>query len=125
DLLGLVGVAVARERDAVGAEGVGLEHVGAGVGVLLVQLLDELGLRQVELVERPGEEDAALVEQRADRAVEEQRRGAQSVEERPHVMPLPRQGSLRTTRSRKSPITAEAAWNLKPVSSNRGMRSGR
>jgi hypothetical protein len=62
---------VARQRDPVRAEGVGLDDLGAGVHVVAVHGLDQLGLADVELVVAARVQHAALVEQRAHRAVEE------------------------------------------------------
>ena len=57
------------ELDAVGAERVGLDDVRAGAHVGLVHLGDQVRLRQVQLVERPVEEDALRVQHRPHRAV--------------------------------------------------------
>ena len=65
----LVGQAEVAQLDAVGAEGVGLDHVRAVADVGLVDLGDEIGLREVQLVEGAIEEDALGVEHRAHRAV--------------------------------------------------------
>ena len=45
-----IAVAVAGERQTIGAKSVGLENLGAGVDVLAVNALYELGLREIELV---------------------------------------------------------------------------
>ena len=76
--------AVRPELEAVGAERVRLDHVGAGVEVLLVDLPHESGVREVQLVEAAVEEDAARVEHRAHRPVEDDRPGGEPVEERLH-----------------------------------------
>ena len=57
------------QLDAVGAERVGLDDVGAGAHVGLVHVGDEVGLREVQLVEAAIEEDALGVEHRPHRAV--------------------------------------------------------
>ncbi len=45
-----------------GAEGIGLEDLGAGLDVLLVNLADQVGRRQIDLVEAAVDKDAARVE---------------------------------------------------------------
>ena len=65
----LVGQAEVGELEAVGAERVGLDDVGARVDVLAVHVGDEVRLREVQLVEAAIEEDAPRVEHRAHRAV--------------------------------------------------------
>jgi hypothetical protein len=77
----LIGEAVAGQRDAVGAEGVGLDHLGAGVDVVAVDPRDQVGLGDHQLVVAAGVQHAAIVEQRAHRAVEQDRPFGQGVEE--------------------------------------------
>src|SRR5690606_2727045 len=76
--------AVARQRQPVGAEGVGLDHVGAGLDVVAVHAAYQLRLRQAELVVAAVEEHAALVEQGAHGPVEQERALAEGFEERLH-----------------------------------------
>ena len=61
-----------READAVGAEGVRLDDVGAGRDVLAMDGRHELRAAQHELVERGALRHAAAEEQRAHGAVEQQ-----------------------------------------------------
>ena len=58
-----IGEAVARQRDPVRAERVGLDHLGAGVDVVVMHRPDQLGLREVQLVVAARVQNAALVEQ--------------------------------------------------------------
>ena len=64
---------VLGQAEAVGAEGVGLDGVRAGLDVLAVDRRDELGPGQDELVQAGALRDAARVEQRAHGAVEQER----------------------------------------------------
>ncbi len=59
----------AARRGRLGAEGVGLEDLGAGFDVLLVDLADQVGLRQVQLIEAAVDEHAAGVEHGAHGAI--------------------------------------------------------
>ena len=54
DRVHAIGQPERRQLDAVGAEGVRLEHVGARTHVVLVHFGDEIRLRQVQLVEASG-----------------------------------------------------------------------
>ena len=72
---------VADQLVAVGAEGVGLDDVGAGPEVLPVDFLDEGGAGEVQLIEAAVDEDAAGVEHRAHRPVAEQDGLSQAVKE--------------------------------------------
>jgi hypothetical protein len=73
---------VGPELEPVGAERVGLDDVGAGLEVLVVDLADEAGVREVELVEAAVQEDPARVEHRAHGPVEHERPGREPVEKR-------------------------------------------
>ena len=70
----------AAELHAVGAEGVGLDDVGAGADVGLVHFGDQVRLRQVQLVERAIEEHAPRVQHRAHRAVADEHAGFEGFE---------------------------------------------
>ncbi len=70
DLLRVVGQSVAAELDGIGAEGVGLDDLGAGPHVGFVHLAHELRLLEVQLVIADVQEEALGVEHRAHRAVE-------------------------------------------------------
>ena len=59
------------QRDLVGPEGVGCEHVGPGVAVVGVDLPDQGRVRQVELVERAVGENVVPVDFRAHGPVED------------------------------------------------------
>ena len=65
------------ETEAIGAEGVGLDGVGAGLEVLAVDSGDDLGVGQDDLVEAGSLGNAAAVEQRAHCPVEQQRPASQ------------------------------------------------
>ena len=65
--------AVFGQPEAVRAEGVRLDRVGAGLDVLAVDRRDELRPGQDQFVEAGALRDAARVEERAHRAVEQQR----------------------------------------------------
>jgi hypothetical protein len=60
---------MAGELDAVGTEGVGLDQLGAGRNVRSVNLLDDFGLGEVELVEGALEAHSPDVELGSHRAV--------------------------------------------------------
>ena len=60
-----------RELHRVGAEGVGLQDLGAGPDVRLVDLLHQAGLLEVQLVVADVDEHAAAVQHGAHRAVED------------------------------------------------------
>src|SRR6185503_17670753 len=93
-----------------GAERVGLDDVGARLDVIAVDAGDELRLRDVELVVAAGEEDAALVEQRAGRSVEQERPLAlQRVGEELHCA-WPRLWSQRRRARKASPRSTCARW---------------
>ena len=67
-----VGDAERPELDAVGAERVGFDDVGAGAHVFLVHLGDQIGLRHVQRVEALVDEDALGIQHRAHRPVTHQ-----------------------------------------------------
>ncbi len=85
DLLGAGVEAVGGQLDRVGAEGVRLEDLGAGGHVLLVDLPHQLRAGHAQLVVADVHEDAAPVEQRAHRAVEDV--DAPVLQQRPHASP--------------------------------------
>ena len=76
--------AVGPELEAVGAEGVGLHHVGARVHVLLVHAAHQGRVREVQLVEAAVHEDAAGVEHRAHGAVAHHHALLEPLQERLH-----------------------------------------
>ena len=81
DLGDLVLQTVARQLEAVCAEGVGLDDVGTGLDVLAMHFTNHGGLGQVEAVEAIFKGDAALVQRGAHSAIGEQRaRGLQGGE---------------------------------------------
>ena len=61
DVAQLLGDAEGGQARAVGAEGIGLQNLRAGLDVLLVDLADQVGRREVQLVEAAVDEDAARV----------------------------------------------------------------
>ena len=69
DRLELVGETERAELEAVRAEGIGLDDVGAGAEVVPVNVRDELRLRQVERIEALVDEDPLRVQHRPHRAV--------------------------------------------------------
>ena len=69
------------ELEAVRAEGIGLDPVGAGLDVLGVDALNDLGIVEVEDVEAGVERHAPGIEHGAHRAVAEKRPLAQALEE--------------------------------------------
>ncbi len=69
DALGLVGEPVACQLHGVGAEGVGLQEVGAGAEVLAMDVPNQVGLPQVQFVVADVEEDAPGVKHGAHRAI--------------------------------------------------------
>ncbi len=69
DGMDLVGQPEIGELEAIRAERIRLDHVGAGADVFAVHVGDEIGPGDVQLVEAAIEEDAARVEHRAHRAV--------------------------------------------------------
>src|SRR6185436_15540031 len=71
-----------RQLDPVRTKGVRLDHIRAGPHVGLVHFRDELGLGQVELVERSIEEDALGVEHRAHGAVADEDAAGKGFSER-------------------------------------------
>ena len=71
DLAHAVGEAVALEPEAIAAEGVGLDDLGAGLKILLVDSANDIRLREVEFVVAAIDEDAAAVKHGAHGAVAE------------------------------------------------------
>jgi hypothetical protein len=86
DLAQAIAQAELGQLEAVGAEGVGLEDVRPGPEVGLVNLGDDVGLGQVQLVERAVEKDALAVEHRAHRAVADEHTRIERVEEGGHAL---------------------------------------
>src|SRR2546421_224605 len=85
DRVQLVGEAERPELDAVRAERVGLDDVGARAHVLLVHFGHQIGLGDVQRVEALVDEDAFGVEHRAHRPVTDQYALFERVEKRFHV----------------------------------------
>ena len=77
-----IGQAERAELDAVGAERVGLDDVGAGADVFLVHLGDQIRLREVQRVEALVDEDALRIEHRPHRAVADEDALVKSFDER-------------------------------------------
>jgi hypothetical protein len=73
--------AVALEPEAVRPEGVRLDDLRSRVEVVRVDLLDDVGSRDVQLLEVLGDEDAALVEERPHRPVRDEQRTLHGLEE--------------------------------------------
>ena len=73
--------AVSRKAYRVGPEGVGLDQLGPGREVVAVDGLHQGGAGQVELVEALIESDTTLIQHRAHRAVGEQWRPGESIEQ--------------------------------------------
>src|SRR4051794_26888028 len=67
-LVHLVATAMPRQAKNVAAEGVGLDHLGTGMYVIPVDPADDLGLRDVQLVVAPVDEDSLVVEHSPHRA---------------------------------------------------------
>ena len=80
-----IGEAERSELDAVRAERVGLDDVGARADVLLVHFSDQVRLRQVQRVEALVDEDALRIEHRPHRAVAHEDPLVERVEKRFHV----------------------------------------
>ena len=76
----LVGNPERSELDAVGAKRVGLDDVGAGADVFLMDLTDQVGVRQIQLVEAFVDEDALRIEHGPHRAVADEDALIESVE---------------------------------------------
>ena len=57
------------QAESVGAEGVGLENLGAGLQILLVDGENQAGIGQVQFVVATVDEDPAGVEHRAHGAI--------------------------------------------------------
>src|SRR6185503_6626984 len=73
------------ELDAIRAERVRLENIGAGPDVRTVDLAHDLGVRKVERVERPVHEHATRVQHRAHCAVAHEHAVIERVEEPGHA----------------------------------------
>jgi hypothetical protein len=69
DPFGVVGEAMRRQLDRVGAEGVGLQDLRAGPDVLPVDLLHQVGPAEIQLVVAHVEKDTTPVEHGAHRPV--------------------------------------------------------
>ncbi len=72
DVRQLLGHSEPRQPHAVGAEGVGFDDFSAGLDVVLVDLADQVGRREIQLIEAAVDEDAAGVEHGAHGAVRHQ-----------------------------------------------------
>ena len=81
DRVHLVGQAEAGQLQAVGAEGVGLDDLRAGAQVGLVDADHEVGIGQVQLLERTIEEDALGIQLGAHCAIANEHPLAQGIEE--------------------------------------------
>ena len=81
DRVHLLGETEAGQLQPVGAEGVRLDDLGARTEVRLMDADHEVGLRQVEVLERPVQEDALGIELRAHRAVADEHPLTQGLEE--------------------------------------------
>jgi hypothetical protein len=66
--------------EAIGAKGIRLQHVRAGVEVGTVRVEDELGTGEIERIERLVERRSRGIEHRADGAIGEDRSSGESVE---------------------------------------------
>ena len=84
DLAHLVAQTERPQLDAVGAERVGLEHVGAGADVVLMDLRHRVGRHDVQRVEAAVDEHALRVEHRPHRAVADEHAFIESREKRFH-----------------------------------------
>ena len=60
---------MAGEADGIGAEGIGLDDAGAGANVVAVDLRDEFGPADAELLETAFERNAEFHEISAHRAI--------------------------------------------------------
>jgi hypothetical protein len=69
--LGFGGESVLGELEGVGAEGVGLQNLGAGGHVLAVNVPHQVGLPHGEFIEADVQEDAPVVELGPHAAVED------------------------------------------------------
>ncbi len=81
DLAHLRGQAVDAQLEAVGAEGIGLDPVGARLDVLGVNALDDLGLVDVQHVEAGIQRHAAGIQHGAHGAVAQQRAFPETLDE--------------------------------------------
>ena len=82
DALQPIGEAEGAQFDAVRAERVRLDDVGAGADVFLMDLGDEIRLREVQRVEALVDEDALRVEHRPHRAVAHEDPLVESIQKR-------------------------------------------
>src|SRR5206468_3373549 len=96
----LRGQAVHGELEAVRAEGIGLDPVGARLDVFGVNGLDDPGIVEIEHVEAGVERHAAGIEHGAHRAVAEERPLADALEE----------GRGHQTACRRRSASAAATW---------------
>ena len=74
--------AVRGELEAVGTEGIGLDHIGTGSDVVAVYLANEVGVGQVEFVKARVDEDTLLIEKGAHATVKDNDVLLQSVAKR-------------------------------------------
>ena len=109
----LVGEAERAELDAVGAERVGLDDVGAGADVLLVHLGDEIRLREVQRVEALVDEDALRVQHRPHRAVADEHALVERFEKRRVIAIMRLQITrLPDVRSRVEPLASNVSASI-------------
>jgi len=80
-----VGKTEGAELHPVRAERVGLDDVGSGPHVVLMHVRHDVGLRQVQRVEAPVDEDALPVQHRPHRPVTHQDAFVERFEEGLHV----------------------------------------
>jgi len=81
-----------RQFDPVRAERIRFDDVGAGAHIRLMHFGHKIGLGQVQLVERPVQEDAALVQHGAHRAITDEDALIERFEERFQITPRLRAG---------------------------------
>ena len=105
DLAQRVGQAERAELDAVRAERVRLDDVGAGADVLVVDLLHQVRPRQVQRVEALVDEHALRVEHRPHRAVADEDALGERVGERQHELIMCRAARTGACRRRSAGTT--------------------
>ena len=88
DLGHFAGQSVARQPEAVGAERVGLQNLGAGLQVVFVDGQDQPGIGEIQLVVAAVDEDAAGIQNRAHGAVGEHGRAGEDVGKVSHSLAM-------------------------------------
>ena len=73
DLFELIRQSMALQFESVGTKGIGLDYVRPGIGILLVDSRDELGVGNAQVFVARIDEHAFRVDHRAHRAVEDER----------------------------------------------------